>query len=502
MVKEVVKEEKVRRVMLTSPLKGKLPSFYYKNVLQYGMNRIKGAKLFYSLLEGPAIQMARNQIVQYARKQNVDELVMIDVDVDVPFEAFKRLMSHEDEEIVCGLYSRRTMDTHWHVHPLNDKEVENEKGLLRVYQSAIGLCKIKMSVFDKLEEAYPDRVGDLVEGGAAGEKVAEFFPMELMGKNTPGGRILAIKELLKMRGDDETDPAALLARIAEETTKRHPESNQFIGEDYGFCCLARNAGIPIYLDTRLVLKHEGTAMFPIDTAQLMKMLDEPWRKDEVEELRKSYWPEDFISEALPRDHCLDVLKGCYDVPIEFPDTGYTPTILDIGANVGAFCRWASDRWPNVKTNVSIHAYEPALPNFKLLDRTCAEIIKNNVFIYRHMKAVGDSEAVVPLYSRSPNCGNYSLSNMHLPKAPLVANVDVVDAAELPEADIVKIDTEGSELMIVKRLTLTPRLKAIVLEYHSYSDIEPITTYLVGNGFTAFEYSPSSEHRGILKFLRK
>lgn len=462
------------------------------------MNRLPGHKLFYSLLEGPAIQMARNQIVQYARKQNVDQVVMIDVDVDVPFEAFKRLMSHEDEEIVCGLYSRRTMDTHWHVHPLNDKEVENEKGLLRVYQSAIGLSKIKMSVFDKLEVAYPDRVGNLVEGGAAGEKVAEFFPMELMGKNTPGGRILAIKELLKCKNDD-MDERELLALIEEAANKRHPESNQFIGEDYGFCCLARNAGIPIYLDTRLVLKHEGTAMFPIDTSQVMKMLNEPWRKSEVEELSKSYWPEDYLSDLLGRDHCLDVLKGCYDVPVEAdPKEGKQFTVLDIGANVGAFCRWASDRWKDC----TIHAYEPALPNFELLVRTCKEIIKNNVFIYRNNKAVGNFNNVVPLYLTGENCGEYALTKAHQPNAPLVANVDIMDAAELPEADLVKIDTEGSELMIVKRLKLTPRLKAIVLEYHSYSDIEPITTYLVGNGFTAFEYSPSSEHRGILKFLRK
>ena len=490
MIKE---EKKVRRIMIASPLKGKLPSFYYRNLLQIAATRIPGVKLFYSLLEGPAIQAARNQIVQYARKQNVDELVMIDVDVDTPVQAFERLLSHEHEEIVCGLYSRRTLDTHWHVHPLNSDEKENEKGLLSVYQAAIGFCKIKMSVFDKLELAYPDRIGELVEGGASGEKVAEFFPMELMGKNTPGGRLLAIKELLKDKYGNREDPQTLLDKIELAATKRHPESNQYIGEDYGFCCLARNAGIPIYLDTRLVLKHQGSAMFPIDTDRLAKMMEEPWREDEVKLLTQSYWPQDFLSPALTRTHCADVLNGSYDVPVDIKE----PVILDIGANIGAFCRWANNRWPNCV----IHAYEPALPNYELLGRTCSELIKNNVFIYRRNKAVGDCDTVAPLYQRGPSCGEYSLSNAHMPNAPLVANVDVTDAATLPEADIIKIDAEGSEVMIVKRLTITDRLKAIMLEYHNYSDIEPITTYLTGHGFKAFEYSPQSEHRGIIKFTR-
>lgn len=482
--------------MVSSPVKGKLPMFYYKNVLQYGMNKIPGVKLYYSTLEGPAIQVARNQIVQYARKQGVDELVMIDVDVDVPWEAFQRLLSH-DVDIVCGLYSRRTMDTHWHVHPLNDKEVEDERGLLRVYQAAVGLSKIKMSVFDRLEKAYPDRVGELIEGGVLGERLCEFFPMELMGKNTPGGRLLAIKELLKQ--DLPHEEKVKLINI--EAHIQHPEQNQFIGEDYGFCCLARNAGIPIYLDTHLVLKHEGTAMFPLETKQLLKMIEEPWRQDELKELQKSYWPKEYLDAGIGRDHCMDVLQGCYDVPIEFPKTGYAATILDIGANIGAFCRWASGRWPGV----AIHAYEPHPDNFALLTKTCRELIKNNVFIYQHQKAVTHNVTpgvMLPLYQRGVNCGEYSLSNASIPDAPVAAMVDVTDASELPEADIIKIDVEGEEKNIVMSLKITPKLKAIVLEYHSYSFIEPITNYLVGKGFTAHEYSPNSEHRGVLKFIRK
>lgn len=483
----------VRKIMVASPVKGKLPMFYYKNVLQYGMTKIPGVKLYYSTLEGPAIQVARNQIVQYARKQKVDELVMIDVDVDVPVEAFQRLLSH-DVDIVCALYSRRTMKTHWHVHPLNETEVENENGLLRVYQAAVGVCKIKMSVFDKLQETYPDRVGEMIEGGMQMERMVEFFPMELMGKNTPGGRLLAIKELLKGNGSD----AGLIEAIKEASVVKHQEENQFIGEDYGFCCLARNAGIPIYLDTHLVLKHEGTAMFPLETKDMMEALEnDTWRKDEIKEYSRSFWPKEFIEAGIPRNHCADVIQGVYDVPVEFAK-GYTPVILDIGANIGAFCRWANDRWKGCH----IHAYEPATPNVELLKKTYGTIIKDNVFIYIHEKAVADSNTVVPIYARSPDCGNYSLSSMGLSEAPIYGNVNTIDAATLPEADIIKIDTEGSELMIINRLKITKRLKAIVLEYHSYQDIDPITTYLLSKGFTAHEYSPSSEHRGILKFIRK
>ncbi len=74
------------------------------------------------------------------------------------------------------------------------------------------------------------------------------------------------------------------------------------------------------------------------------------------------WPFEYLRPGLPHDHCADVLNGSYDVPFNPP---IAPTILDLGANIGAFTRWAAERWPRC----TIHCYEPHPANFALLTET-------------------------------------------------------------------------------------------------------------------------------------
>jgi hypothetical protein len=55
-------------------------------------------------------------------------------------------------------------------------------------------------------------------------------------------------------------------------------------------------------------------------------------------------------------------------------------------------------------------------------------------------------------------------------------VECIAAAELPPSELVKIDTEGSEVEILRTLPLH-RTRAIFLEYHSREDAETIKTML-------------------------
>jgi FkbM family methyltransferase len=173
-------------------------------------------------------------------------------------------------------------------------------------------------------------------------------------------------------------------------------------------------------------------------------------------------------------------------------------ILDLGANVGAFPRWASQRWPQVK----IICYEPNPDNFALLQRTVKEMLPNAKVETRHA-AISDHYGEEPMYFGSFNCGEYSLIKMH-DKATNLGLAPVLDAADLPTADMLKMDVEGYEFNILTRLKQVGRLgefKAIVLEYHSAQYRDSIQSLLIAEGFRLQKHLVYSEHRGLLKYMR-
>jgi len=200
------------------------------------------------------------------------------------------------------------------------------------------------------------------------------------------------------------------------------------------------------------------------------------------------WPVEF---NLKDTHCADVLSGCYDLPVE------AVTVLDIGANVGAFARWASQRWPEA----AIHCYEPQPVNYSLLKITVKHYGLKNVFT--HENAVSDVEGTNILHENGYNCGEWSFIKFDVNGHRQIP-VLTLDAASLPLADFIKIDTEGMEPNIIKRLCDAGRLaqtKAVVLEYHAATHVAPLIWMLYQRGFKLHDISPHMDHRGILKFIR-
>ncbi len=268
----------MRRILLACPLKGQLSSFFVKNLVETCRAIIPGVTLEFSFLEGAPVQQARNEIVDYARRNGFNELIQMDKDLDAGPEAVARLASH-DVPVVCALYSKRSLDTFWHVQTWSKTQKPHADGLLRVKQCAIGFSKIKLDVFDKLQTDNPDRLGILTDSGGIAKPIWEFFPMELVGPNTPAGRLAAIKELVGQNPLAMTpqDSANLLLDIQTVLTKSHSETNLHTAEDYSFCRMCRESDIPIMVDTQLTIQHETGVMLPIPTPQLEKMLDESWR---------------------------------------------------------------------------------------------------------------------------------------------------------------------------------------------------------------------------------
>lgn len=164
-------------------------------------------------------------------------------------------------------------------------------------------------------------------------------------------------------------------------------------------------------------------------------------------------------------------------------------ILDIGANIGSFARWASYRWPGC----SIQCYEPIASNFNYL----IENTKDLSNVECHNVAIGSKESQVFMYYGIQNCGQCSFYKTE-EQVSSGETVNVISATTLDYADIVKIDTEGAEVEIVKYLQFQPHL--FLIEYHSLDNRSEILNIL-NDHYTLMEYSMMNKRSGMLKLAK-
>jgi len=265
----------MRRVILSVPLKGQLASYFVNNLISACRAVLPGVSLDFAFLEGAPVQQARNEICDQAVRGGYDEVVMLDKDLDVSVADLVRILRH-DVPVVCALYPHRSLDTFWHVRPLPDVREPDAVGLLQVQQSAVGFCKIKTATLKKLMAEHPDRAGVLTETGGGSRVVHELFPMELVGPNTPAARLKAVEAAI-IKHASEIDLNPMMAAIDAALYQHHAEPNLHQAEDYGFCRLCAESGIPVYVDTKLIVQHEAAIKLPIPDEQLKKMLAETWR---------------------------------------------------------------------------------------------------------------------------------------------------------------------------------------------------------------------------------
>lgn len=172
---------------------------------------------------------------------------------------------------------------------------------------------------------------------------------------------------------------------------------------------------------------------------------------------------------------------------------YSPRILDIGANCGAFALWAKREWPHSH----IVCYEPQheIANF------CAANTKDAGHIHVFNMAVAKGQ-----YIKLHRGNGTRLQTTCYPQPnTMVASeeVECVDPRLLDESDVVKIDCEGGEADIVENISFTPHY--LVLEYHSHELKERCWNALKGR----MELLPNrtapwedlNPPVGMMKFLR-
>lgn len=178
-----------------------------------------------------------------------------------------------------------------------------------------------------------------------------------------------------------------------------------------------------------------------------------------------------------------IWRGEYDIALKEEPR----TILDIGANAGLFTLWAMRRWPTA----TITAYEPWPEN--------ARMFRNNI---NGSDRVTFHEAGVRLGDgrHAMHADQNAMMRSFHSDIGIACDVDCVSASAIPSAEFVKIDTEGSEVEIVKGLDTT-KTKAIVLEAHSTALACECEFILRTKGFRLSTRRPSVNGCSILKFVK-
>lgn len=182
----------------------------------------------------------------------------------------------------------------------------------------------------------------------------------------------------------------------------------------------------------------------------------------------------------------EVFGGEYAFDLKSPPA----SVLDIGANEGAFTAWATEEWPDAQ----ITACEPIPEN--------AALYRKNINGRRNvnfLEAAVAPESPVTMFYGKDNSGQCSLfrNGEQSQKSILV---DSVPASFLPSCEFVKIDAEGAEVQIINDLDLS-NTKAIAFEYHQWSDAEQIIGRLEKMGFETIEQRAHNSDRGVMKLAR-
>ena len=165
-----------------------------------------------------------------------------------------------------------------------------------------------------------------------------------------------------------------------------------------------------------------------------------------------------------------VLAGSYDVPgLSFSKP---PRILDLGGHVGSATVFFADRFPGAK----IDTYEPNPDNAAYCRKNVAGIAT-----LQERAVVGAGPDRVTLRNGKDNTGECSIHDLGSQRSGGVS-VETVCAVNLPPCDILKVDTEGCELEILRCYPHLKSVRAVMLEWHRFDDYRELLRWLPTLGF--------------------
>lgn len=154
-------------------------------------------------------------------------------------------------------------------------------------------------------------------------------------------------------------------------------------------------------------------------------------------------------------------NGCYRRSAPLPQHG---TIVDIGANIGAFALDCAFRRPLV----TIHAYEPNPRVFRTLEKNVAENgLQDRVRLFD--EAVAACDGTLQLWDEGASVAAGAFGSRPAGAASLdVKAVSLTTVtARAGNVNLLKIDAEGAEVEILSRASDLACVARVVGEYHEH-----------------------------------
>lgn len=416
-------------------------------------------------------------------------MLFLDNDIEIHPKDVDRLLAH-NLPLVCGMYPKKSAELCWVFSGLPGEKVNPETKLLKVAKAGTGVMLIRRDLLELMVAKFvtdnPKTTILYSNDPSPGDTRYDFFPM-------------------------------------------HAEDGEYKSEDWFFCDRARECGVDVMMDVTVQAQHLGYIMYPLQKhltdseivdichhkydipkaimSAFLSQAPKPAQFDRKGENTKaataSYlWPDELICHhGIAIDHCADVLAGAYNLPLK-NSAEKPPIIIDVGANIGAFARFASARWPGA----TVHCYEPHPDNFKILAKVAQAI--DGAKVMPHFDGVvhtTDFEPVyLPLKHGKHSCAEHSLHDVGSQNGTQT-NCRFISAKDLPGGDILKISCCGEEKDILQSLHALGRLEAfegVAVEYFRAEDLGTIRATMEGANFRESRHKPASEKRGFLGFVRK
>lgn len=272
------------RVLIVTPLKGDISRHYSKTLIELLNGHIDGFELGHVFMTGNCVMGARDWGAYKLEQEGWDKLIFWDADLNPSPADFVRLLAHK-EDFVCAPYCKRETDTNWHFFPISPETGILPNGLWQMNQAAIGFSSIDKSVFARIKTCNPWLTYTNQEQGVGKTQLHQYFPWQIVGPNSDMGKLRRITDHLNKALSGPHNSASLLAEMASILADDDHSQNLMQGEDYGFCRMAREAGVKIWLDTKLIVPHLGECSYPIAHDNLVRMIAEPWRQDHWAEIK-------------------------------------------------------------------------------------------------------------------------------------------------------------------------------------------------------------------------
>jgi FkbM family methyltransferase len=166
------------------------------------------------------------------------------------------------------------------------------------------------------------------------------------------------------------------------------------------------------------------------------------------------------------------------------------TVIDVGANIGAFAMFAATRAPDVK----VYSFEPFPSNVAQLRKNVEDSGLSNVQVFQ--QAVAGASGQRPLFVEPGNCMFHSLfcdsamdGSKRRPEMVECTTLDEIFTAHRIECcQMLKLDCEGAELEILENCSpeTLKRVRKIVGECHRNYKLDALRRFLESHSFH-FDY---------------